>query len=328
MAHQKKKVVITSPMVMLAKSQLFEDFKQKFHVVEITKESDLITESKDAHAILIKRDKGVSNEVVNAGPNIAIMSRCGVGYDNVDVAHCISKKIWVTHTPGIISCAAADLALFHLLSVSRKFTDAQKLVRAGKWEEGNAILGHDPEGKVLGILGMGAIGKKLALRAVALDMKIIYYDMRKLSPEEEKQHGNAKYVTKDELVAESDFISLHVFLSPETHHLLDYKDFERMKQGVYIINTSRGPTINEQALVDALKSGKVGGAGLDVFEKEPTIHPDLYTLPNVTLTPHVGSATVETRMSMEELALKNVESVLDGKGPLTPVPECKVLFNS
>jgi len=118
------------------------------------------------------------------------------------------------------------------------------------------------------------------------------------------------------------------FLSPETHHLLDYKDFERMKQGVYIINTSRGPTINEQALVDALKSGKVGGAGLDVFEKEPTIHPDLYTLPNVTLTPHVGSATVETRMSMEELALKNVESVLDGKGPLTPVPECKVLFNS
>jgi len=170
---------------------------------------------------------------------------------------------------------------------------------------------------------MGAIGKEIAKRAAALEMKIIYHNRKPVSALEEVLCGNAKYVSKDELLAQSDYISVNVFVSPETKHILNYADFQKMKNGVFIINTSRGVTINEQALVDALKSGKVAGAGLDVFEREPEVHPDLKTFPNVSLTPHIGTATLETRQLMENLAMDNIESIFSGKGPLTPVPECK-----
>jgi len=152
----------------------------------------------------------------------------------------------------------------------------------------------------------------------------LYHNRHRLPESEEKIYG-AKYATKDELLAQSDYISLHVFASPATKHFLNTSDFAKMKNGVFIINTSRGITINEQALVDALKSGKVAGAGLDVFEKEPEVHPDLKKFPNVSLTPHIGTASWDTRKQMEDLGLDNIESVLDGKGPLTPVPECKAL---
>jgi len=152
-------------------------------------------------------------------------------------------------------------------------------------------------------------------------MEIIYHNRNRLPESEERKYGNATYVTKDELLARSDYISVHVFLSEATKHILNTSDFAKMKDGVYIINTSRGITVNEQALVDALKSGKVAGAGLDVFEKEPEVHPDLLQFPNVSLTPHIGTATLDTRRQMEELALANIESVLDTNKPLTPVPE-------
>jgi len=211
------------------------------------------------------------------------------------------------------------------LNVSRRFSESERWVREGNFAGGWEIfLGRDPEGKVLGILGMGNIGKMLAKRARVLDMKILYHNRHRLPESEEKIYG-AKYVTKDELLAQSDYISIHVFASPATKHILNTSDFAKMKKGVYIINTSRGITINEQALVDALKSGKVAGAGLDVFEKEPEVHPDLKKFPNVSLTPHIGSATWDTRAQMQDLVLDNIDSVLDGKGPLTPVPECKAM---
>jgi len=220
------------------------------------------------------------------------------------------------------------VAICHLLNISRRFSESERWLRngnfAGGWEK---FIGRDPEEKTLGILGMGSIGKEIAKRASALEMKIIYHNRKPVSTIDEVLCGNAKYVSKDELLERSDYISVNVFTSPETKHILNYSDFEKMKTGVYIINTSRGITINEQALVDALKSGKVAGAGLDVFEREPEVHPDLKTFPNVSLTPHIGTATSDTRKLMEELAMDNIDAVLSGKNPLTPVPECKGLLS-
>jgi glyoxylate reductase len=258
--------------------------------------------------------------------NLKILARQAAGYEGIDAHAAAHNGIWVTHTPNVIAKATANVAIAHLLSISRRFSESERWLRngnfAGGWEK---FLGRDPEGKTLGILGMGAIGKEIAKRASALEMKIIYHNRKPVSTLEEVLCGNAKYVSKDELLATSDYISVNVFVSPETKHILNYSDFEKMKAGVYIINTSRGITINEQALVDALKSGKVAGAGLDVFEREPEVHPDLKTFPNVALTPHIGTATIDTRRLMEELAMDNIDAVLSGKNPLTPVPECKDL---
>jgi len=286
--------------------------------------SDMKPHVHDAHAVLVKMHEQFTKEIIDICTNLQVVTRHGAGYDNVDVAHCVAKKIWVTNTPEVIANATADVALLHLLNVSRKFSASERFLLSGKFY-GGKFMGHDPEGATLGILGMGSIGKKLAKIAATLEMKILYHNRNRLLPEEEKNCGNARYVTKEELLSESDYISVHVPQNAQTFHILDTPDFQKMKNGVVIINTSRGPTVNEQALVDALKSGKVGGAGLDVFEEEPKVHPDLFNLPNVSLTPHIGTASLETRRDMEELALKNIESVLDGHGPINPIPECHVL---
>jgi len=324
MAQTKKRVLVfpfdfrNSPQALAFKS------KYDVTVVPYDDKPKLLQLFRDCHAIIPRAQLRVDRDLISVAKNLQIIAPTGTGYDKIDVAYAIQRGIWVTNTPGIPSDAAADMALAHLLNISRRFSEAERWLRegnfAGGWER---FLGRDPEGKTLGIIGMGAIGKQLAKRANALEMKIIYHNRNRLPESEERLYGNAKFVTKDELLAQSDYISVHVFASEATKHILDTPDFAKMKNGVYIINTSRGVTINEQALVDALKSGKVAGAGLDVFETEPEVHPELKKFPNVSLTPHIGVATIDARFQRENLTMANVESVLDGKGPITPVPECK-----
>jgi len=279
-------------------------------------------------AILVYNMEIINKEAIDAGKDLKVVSRAGVGYNTVDSTYCAQKGIWVTNTPGVIGNAVADVAIGHLLNIARRMGESERWLRSGEFKKGyKSFISNDPAGKILGIFGLGTIGKNIALKAKPLKMQLCYYNRTRLSEDEEKSYG-VTYLSKEELIKTSDYISISVPLTPESKYLLNYDEFKIMKNGVYIINTSRGATINEQALVDALKSGKVRGAGLDVFENEPEVHPDLLTFPNVSLTPHIGCDTEETTRAVEELAFENVDLVLQGKNPLYPVLQCRCLIKN
>ncbi|KAJ4355530.1 uncharacterized protein N0V89_003547 [Didymosphaeria variabile] len=243
----------------------------------------------------------------------------GAGYDNIDVPACTKRGISVSSTPIAVDDATADVAIFLMLGALRNITHSFQAVRQGKWR-GNFALGHDPKNKVLGILGMGGIGSAVAHRAKAFGMKIQYHNRKQLPAEKEE---GSKYVTFDELLETSDVLSLNLSLNASTRHIIGKDEFDKMKDGIIIVNTARGPLIDEAALVDALKSGKVWSAGLDVFEEEPKIHPGLLEAENVVLLPHMGTATYETQRDMELLVLDNLKAALQSDTLLTQVPEQK-----
>jgi len=226
----------------------------------------------------------------------------------------------VTNTPDVLTESTADLAITLILCVLRRVTESERFVRDGEWTkyDPNDFHGSDPDGKVLGILGMGRIGQEVAQRARAFRMEVVYHNRRQLGQDVESRLG-ARYVSFGELLATADIISVHTPLTPETEYLIDTPELDRMKDGVSVINTARGPVVRESALAQALRSGKVSAAGLDVHEYEPQVHPDLLELPNVTLLPHIGSATRETRSKMAALTVENVRLVLAGQRPRTPV---------
>jgi glyoxylate reductase len=312
-------VVVTSPTPLLNK-----DYLPLYNVIigDFEKNKKAFLEViPSAHAIFTRPRIQIDKEVIDAGRNLKVIARHGVGYDNVDAKYAASKGIWVTNTPDVVSRATAEIAFAHMLNISRKFSDSERWMRQGNFLGSfERFMGVDLCGKILGILGMGGIGKILANRAAAFEMKIIYHNRNPLNSQEEKQCGNAQYVTKDYLLKTSDFISMNIPSSKDTIHYLNKPEFDMMKNGVYIINTARGSLINENALIEAIESGKVRGAGLDVFENEPDVNPKLYTLPNVSLTPHIGAATAETRKAIEDLTWKNIHEVLTGTGiPPNPV---------
>ncbi|KAL4870042.1 hypothetical protein BDV12DRAFT_184811 [Aspergillus spectabilis] len=238
----------------------------------------------------------------------------GAGYDNIDVKACAARGIRISNTPGVVANATADVAMFLILGALRYAMIPLEAVRNNEWK-GNSPVGRDPEDKVLGILGMGGIGQALARRARAFDMKIIYHNRTRLSGQE----GGATYVTFDELLQQSDIISLNLPLTAATHHLVSEPEIQKMTDGVIIINTARGPLLDEEALVKVLRSGKVGSAGLDVYEYEPKIHPELVNNKKVMLLPHLGTTTIETKRKMEMLTVRNLESALDKGELLTPI---------
>jgi len=242
----------------------------------------------------------------------------GAGYDNIDVSACLERNIEISSTPFAVNDATADIAMFLMLGALRKVTGPFQALRRGEWRGKGFELGHDPKRKVLGILGMGGIGQAVALRAKAFGMRIQYHNRKQLPPNEEQ---DARYVSFEDLMRTSDVISLNLALNASTRHIISKPQFDMMKDGVVIVNTARGPIIDEAALVDALDSGKVFSAGLDVFEDEPKIHPGLMRNKNVFLVPHIGTATWETQTDMEVLVLENLKSALAGKGLLTPIPE-------
>lgn len=255
-----------------------------------------------------------------AGSQLKIVANYAVGFNNIDVAACTKRKIPATNTPGVLTDTTADVAMTLLLAVARKVVPADAYTRAGKYQGWAPLLflGTDVHHKILGIMGFGRIGFALAKRATGFDMEIIYHDTLRADPELEKQVG-ARFVDKATLLAESDFVSLHVPLMPETHHLISGPELEAMKSSAYLINTSRGEVVDEKALVKALEQGQIAGAGLDVFEFEPAIEPELKAMDNVVILPHIASASIETRTKMGLLAADNLISVLiEGRRP----PNC------
>ncbi|RAL02202.1 D-mandelate dehydrogenase-like dehydrogenase [Aspergillus ibericus CBS 121593] len=255
-------------------------------------------------------------------PSLKYICHNGAGYDNIDIAACTEKGIAVSSTPVAVNNATADVAIFLMIGALRQAYVPLSSLRAGQWL-GNSTLGRDPQGKVLGILGMGGIGREMAHRARAFGMKIQYHNRSRLSAELE---AGAEYVSFDELLANADVLSLNLALNESTRHIIGAKEFEKMKDGVVIVNTARGALIDEKALVAALESGKVLSAGLDVYETEPAIEPALVDNPRVMLLPHIGTMTYETQREMELLVLNNLRSAVETGKMITLVPEQKAVF--
>jgi glyoxylate reductase len=264
-------------------------------------------------------------EAVLSAPGLRCVSNVAVGFDNIDVAAATAHRIMVTNTPGVLDDATADFAFTLLMTTARRIVEADSFTRSGKFH-GWAIdmmLGADVYGATLGVVGIGRIGRGVAHRAKGFNMRVIYYDPQPLPREAEEQLG-ATRVDMNRLVAESDFISIHVPLTKETHHLISTQQFNAMKRTAILINTSRGPVVDEAALVEALNAKKLAGAGLDVYEREPAVHPGLIALPNVVLAPHIASATTRTRSEMSAMAARNMATAVRGGRPPNLVnPEVK-----
>ena len=249
-----------------------------------------------------------------AGKQLRSVSNVAVGYNNIDVPACSERNVLVTNTPGVLTDATADIAMALILMSTRRLAEGERVIRAQQpWQWGMFyMLGSSIQGSQLGIVGMGQIGAAVARRARAFGMTIAYTKRSPLDAETAKEL-NATHMELDELLATSDVVSLHCPYSPETHHLMNASTIGKMKKSAYLINTARGPVVDEEALATALQQGKIAGAGLDVFEKEPTVHQALIGLDNAVLIPHLGSATVETRTAMANLAVTNALEVLSGK---------------
>ena len=283
---------------------------------------ELLKKVRDKDGLLCLLTDKIDSELMDNAPNLRIISTFSVGYDHIDVDEATKRGIYVTNTPGVLTEAVADLTWALLLAVARRIVEADKYIRAGKWKVSwypTMMLGTEVYGKILGIIGMGRIGKAVAIRAKGFNMKIIYYDVKRLSPEEEKEL-NAEYMSLEEVLKNADFVSIHVPLTKETYHMIGEKELRMMKSTAYLINTARGPIVDEKALVKALKEKWIAGAALDVFEKEP-IDPNnpLLEFDNIVVVPHIGSATMETRSKMSELSAKNLVMVLKGEMPISLV---------
>lgn len=278
---------------------------------------ELLANVKGRDAVLSLLTDKIDKEVYEAaGPQCKIFSNYAVGFNNIDIEEAARRGIMVTNTPGVLTDATADLAIALLFGCARRLVEGDAFTRAGKFKGWAPMLliGQDMTGKTLGIIGAGRIGSNVARKmARGFDMKVLYVD-KFANPELEKEIG-ARKVDMPELLRESDFISIHVNLTPETTHMIGEKEFAQMKPTCVLVNTARGPVVDEKALVKALKEKKIFSAGLDVFEKEPALEPGLIDLPNVIIPPHIASATLWTRSKMAEIAAQNLIDALSGKMP-------------
>lgn len=259
----------------------------------------------------------VDEEVMNAaGPQLKVISNYAAGFNNIDVEVATKKGIVVTNTPGVVNNATADIAWALMFGIARRVAEGDRLIRTGEpwgWSP-SFFLGRDFAGKTLGVIGAGRVGMTMAKRACGFDMEVVYVDGR-TNEQMEKELG-ARRVDLETLLKEADYISIHTPLTPETRHLISDKEFAMMKPTSILINTSRGPVVDEQALVEALKTRTIWGAGLDVFENEPYADPELFKLDNVVMTPHIGTATPDTRRDMAIMAAQNILDTLEGKIPV------------
>lgn len=273
-----------------------------------------------ADAVVTLLTDRVDDAFLDAAPNVRVVANVAVGYNNIDAPACAARGVVVTNTPDVLTDATADLAMALTLMVTRRLGEGERLIRSKEpWKWGMfMMLGSGLQGRRLGIIGMGAIGEAFARRAKAFGMSVVYHNRRAVDAATEAALG-AELVGLHELLETSDVVSLNCPYTEATHHLIDAAALDRMQTSAYLINTARGPIVDEAALVAALREGRIAGAGLDVFENEPEVHPGLIDLDNVVLVPHLGSATMETRSAMAELAARNVVEVLAGRDPLTPV---------
>ena len=283
---------------------------------------ELLDAVRGASGVLSTATETMDGEAMDAaGEGLRVIANMAVGYDNVDVAAATERGVVVTNTPGVLDETTADVAFMLLLAAARRLGEGERLLRAGSWEwwGPKQLMGRDVWGKQLGIVGFGRIGQSVARRARGFGMQILYHNRSR--KEEAEQELGARYLELDELLETADFVSIHTPLTDETSHLIGAEELAKMKPEAVLVNTSRGPVVDEAALADALAEGRIFAAGLDVYEEEPTVHPKLLELENVVLAPHIGSASVETRDRMAVLAAENLAAVLRGEQPENPVDE-------
>jgi glyoxylate reductase len=276
--------------------------------------SELLARVKGKHALICLLTDRIDAEVLDAGSDLRVVANIAVGYNNIDVEACRARGIAVTNTPDVLTNACADFTWALILGITRRLGEAERQLRRGDWKGWalDHMLGMELRGKRLGLVGVGRIGRAVAERAPAFGMGVVYHARRPVEID-------AEQLPLDRLLSTSDVVSLHCPLTPETHHLIDQKALTKMKRTAYLINTARGPVVDEAALAWALEQRLIAGAALDVYEKEPEVHPGLLGLENVMLIPHIASATTETRTAMADLAVSNVLAVLSNAPPVTPV---------
>ncbi|HUK30829.1 MAG TPA: D-glycerate dehydrogenase [Candidatus Acidoferrum sp.] len=267
-------------------------------------------------ALICLLTEKINDELLGAGPALRIVANVAVGFDNIDVPACTRRTVFASNTPGVLDETTADFAWTLLMAVARRLLEGDRLTRSGLWTgwDLDQLCGADIWGKTLGVVGFGRIGRAVARRAGGFNMRVIYSDAIR-APLDAERELRAEYVPMDRLFAEADFISLHVPLLPETRGLISTARLAQMKPTAFIINTSRGPVVDEAALVAALEAKKIAGAALDVYEKEPQVHPGLLSRQDVILAPHIASASIETRTKMAVMACENVIAALDGRKP-------------
>jgi glyoxylate reductase len=277
---------------------------------------ELLKRVKGKDALVVVDLMKIDKAVIDAAPDLKVIANVAVGYNNIDVAYARSKNVVVTNTPDVLTDATANLTIALILATTRRLTEAERLLRRGDWKGArfDFMIGSDIRDRQLGIIGFGRIGSLVAEKARAFGMRIAVHARG------QRKAPGYESMSLDQLLSTSDVISVHVPLVPETRHLIDRTALSRMKRSAYLINTSRGPVVDEEALVWALAEGIIKGAGLDVYEDEPRVHPGLIALENVVLAPHIASATDGTRLAMADLACRNAARVLSGQPPITPVP--------
>jgi glyoxylate reductase len=282
--------------------------------------TELIARLKGRQGLVCLITDAIDASLLAACPDLKVVANVAVGFNNIDVAEATKRGVVVTNTPDVLTETTADFAWALLMATARRVVEADRYVREGKFTQWEfmLLLGGDIHGKTLGIIGFGRIGRAMARRARGFDMRVVYQDAVAADPATERELRATRTDTAT-LLRESDFVTLHTPLLPETRHLINAESLKTMKKTAYLINASRGPVVDEAALAQALKEGWIAGAGIDVFEEEPKVHPSLMGLPNVVLAPHIASASSDTRLKMANLAVDNCLAVLEGKTPPTPV---------
>jgi lactate dehydrogenase-like 2-hydroxyacid dehydrogenase len=314
------KVFITRPLPAQVVERIAAQCDVKVHPDDAPLPPPQLADACRAVEGLLASGVRVGGELLEQAPYLRVIANVGVGYDNIDVAACTRRRIVVTNTPDVVTESTADLAFALLMAVARRLVEGDRYVRQGRWRhwQWELLWGTDLRDKTLGLYGFGRIAQAVARRARGFSLRILYHSPER-APAAREQELGALFVDRATLLREADFLSLHVPLTPETHHLIGARDLAMMKPTAFLINTARGKVVDEAALADALRSNRIAGASLDVFEHEPDIHPALLALPNVVLTPHVGTGTSETRLAMAMLAAENLLAALDGRRPPNPV---------
>ncbi len=282
----------------------------------VLSESEIIAGIEGVDGLLCLLNDTINDSVLAANPKLKVVSNFAVGFNNIDVAAATARKVLVTNTPGVLTETTADMAFALMLSAARRVVEGDRFVRDRKWDGWGPLqfLGSDVSGATLGLIGMGRIARAVARRARGFDMRVVYWNRTRLSGDEEISLG-VNYAAMDEVLAASDFVSVHLALNDETKHRIAARELSLMKPTATIINTSRGPIINEADLVAAIQSGTIASAGLDVYENEPELRAELYDLPGVVLAPHLGSATIGTRTKMGNMAAENCLAGCRGEVP-------------
>jgi glyoxylate reductase len=317
-----KEIFISNVLPVQARDGIPREFAVEYNdSEEPLPKSELIRRLQGKQGLICHIISTVDDEVLGACAGLKVVANVAVGFNNIDVAAARRRGVVVTNTPDVLTETTADFAWTLLMASARRVVEADRYARSGQWKswKWELLWGADVHGKTLGVVGFGRIGRAVARRALGFGMRVLYHDTVRVSEGVEREL-NAAAVDLETLLRESDFVSLHTVLSSETRHLVNERTLRLMKKTAILVNASRGPVVDEAALVRALTEGWVRGAGLDVFEEEPTIHSGLLTLPNVTLAPHIASASHDTRIAMASLAVRNCLAVLDGNPPLTPVP--------